>query len=170
MPKTPKKEATDVRIANISARQAILVALITAIAGLIGSFISYSQGLRHSPSHRYLKIASLDSRFTKGAVRIVADVNGQPYSYPSRAVWADLGHEQPSEAFLLPPDQSEIIVHFSAFFRDASGEVRQLTSADSARIAASALPIVDKVSLYGIKVATFSGTGDSPLVINYEIR
>ncbi|HEX4265665.1 MAG TPA: hypothetical protein VH597_15120 [Verrucomicrobiae bacterium] len=169
MPEDSVKENAEIRVAKISAKQAIVVTVITAIAGLIASFASYFHGIEHSPPRHYLKIIGVEARsLVGGAVRIVADVNGQPYSYPSRAVWADLQEGQPGESFPLPNEQSEYVLRFSAFYRDQTGKVIQLTSSESSRILVANLPALDKFKLSTVYPDTYSG--DNLLSIQYEVR
>ena len=169
--KTPQKEPAEVHAARISAKQAIIVAAITALAGLLGSLISYSQGVRHSPSQHYLKIIKVEKRGFPNmnpSVRIVANVNGQPYSYPSEAVWSDIRSETPGESFPLPSDQSEYALRFSAFYRADNGKILQLTSSSSARVAVPSLPFLATFDVFLLD----SGTRGGPdgLTIQYEIR
>jgi hypothetical protein len=122
--------------ARITARQAIIVAIITSMAGVLGAAIGYfanksSSPAPSSPAPSVLHRVSIDSvRFDEDgpyAVRIVADVNGQAYSYPSRAVWADIGPTMAKEEFPLLPAQ-EYRIHFSAYLRLPNGEVEMLQS------------------------------------------
>ncbi len=130
------------------------------------------EGVRHSPSQHYLKIIRVEKRGFSNmnpSVRIVANVNGQPYSYPSEAVWSDIQSETPGESFPLPSDQSEYALRFSAFYRADDGKILQLTSSNSARIAVPALPFLDTFDLYLLDSGVRGGSSEG-LTIHYEIR
>jgi hypothetical protein len=173
MARDSQGETSEVRIARISAKQAIIVATITALAGVVGSIISYSQGARRSPAaQHYLKIVRVEKRGFPNmhpSVRIVADINDQPYSYPSRAVWTDISDEEPGESFPLLTNQSEYVLRFSAFYRRDDGEVQQLTSSEVVRLAASQLPMMNTFSLYLLDKG-FSRGGPDGIVIHFEVR
>jgi len=172
MARNPERETSEVRIARITAKQAIVVATITALAGVVSSIIAYSQGARHSTAQHYLKIVRVEKRGFANmnpSVRIVADINDQPYSYPSRAVWTDISHEEPGESFPLLANQSEYVLRFSAFYRRDDGEVQQLTSSEVVRLAATRLPVIDTFSLYLLDQG-FTRGGPDGLVIRYEVR
>lgn len=172
MAKDTPREPSAVHIARISARQAIIVAAITAVAGVVGSVISYSQGARHSPTQHYLRVVRVEKRGFPNmnpSVRIVADINDQPYSYPSRAVWTDISHGEPGESFPLLAGQAEYVLRFSAFYRRDDASVQQLTNSEVVRLQASQLPVVDTFSLYLLD-SGFTRGGPDGLVIYYEVR
>lgn len=118
-------------VARITARQAIVVALITSLAGVVGAVIGYFAN-QHGQStpvafHRISFDGVTFPEQGAYAVRLVADVNGQAYSYPSRTVWADLGPTMPKEEFPLLP-AAEYRVHFQAYLRLPNGDVEMLQS------------------------------------------
>lgn len=171
MTKILQKEPAQIRAARISAKQAIIVAAITAFAGILGSLISYSQGVRHSPSQHYLKIIKVEKHGfpnVNPSVRIVANVNRQPYSYPSEAVWSDIRSGTPGESFPLPSDQSEYALRFSAFYRADDGRILQLTSSSSEMIPLSSLPVLATFDVFLLDSGTRGGPNG--LTIQYEIR
>src|SRR5437660_6091079 len=121
----------DVEVASITSRQAIVVAAITATAGLAGGYfgrpvINSSPTVPSTAEHRLriLRVNALPGQ----AVRIVADVDGQGYSYPTRALWADVGPHMSQEDFPLPTGRLEYRIHFSAFVRQQDGAVSEAIS------------------------------------------
>src|SRR6266478_3282185 len=133
------------KVAKISARQAVAVALISAAAGVAGALISsgtYSTS-KQPPvaatqlpvatqppvaTQHYLTIRSVGAGSHTDYVgfRIVVEVNGQAYSYPSRAVWNSFDSDMASEAFPLPLSQHEYWVRFEAFCRTNTDDVTHL--------------------------------------------
>jgi hypothetical protein len=108
------KQDVQLRIARLSAFQAITVAVIVAIAGIITGYFGHEQirGVTSSHPKRWLTIEDLES-IGFSTCRIVVSVNGYNYSYPSTAVWARVG-AAPREHFALP----EAPVYHVAFPRD----------------------------------------------------
>src|ERR1700733_10228025 len=115
----------DLKIAKITALQAIAVALITAIASIIGTLIAE----HHSepvPGHWHtitVYEVTCDDGLPKTAIRIVLEINGQAYSYPSRTLWSDIGDSISPESFPLPPSTSGYKVHFEAYLRKPDGTI-----------------------------------------------
>src|SRR3954467_5384460 len=92
-----------IRLAKITAVQAIVVALIAAVAGIIGGYLGHER-LSDAPLGKPKQWLTID-QVESGAFatcRIVLSVNGYNYSYPSTAVWARVG-ASPREYFALPP-------------------------------------------------------------------
>src|SRR4051794_6175836 len=90
------------RLATISALQAIMVAVIAAIGGIVAGYIGHERFSTTTPSQAngWLTIDGLDSA-TFATCRIIVSVNGYNYSYPSTALWARVG-AAPREHFALP--------------------------------------------------------------------
>lgn len=142
----------NVSVAKINSRQAIIVASITALSGIIAGFTGYkvgNGGQNDSPSapavagigtsakppvaltgglptsenppaakQRWITIQGIipSSELPEGtSIRLVAMVNSQAYSYPSRAVWAEIGLSASREEFPLPVDDPEYKIRFEAF-------------------------------------------------------
>lgn len=110
-----QKPDTSLQVASVTARQAIIVALITSVAGLVGIYIG-NQHKNADTVERHIKLTTVDSP-EPGAVRVVFEVNGQPYSYPSRVIWADVSQYMSQENFPLPLNASSFSVHAFAYFR-----------------------------------------------------
>jgi len=122
----PSPDAKEVQVARITARQAIIVAAITAVAGLLGAVISsslHTDTVKASTQH-FIKMPTRIAGLPEGtSIRIVADVNGQGYSYPTHFVWADVKSDMAIERFPLPVGQSEYNVEVSVFIRGDKGEI-----------------------------------------------
>ncbi|WP_152974838.1 hypothetical protein [Pseudomonas sp. RIT-PI-q] len=100
-----------VKIAKITAFQSILVAVITAVGGLAAA--GYIGRATVEPQ-RWLTIESVESNeFRVG--RIVVEVNGLHFSYPSTAVWAEFGAGMSREKFSLPRSSDGYRISFRAF-------------------------------------------------------
>ena len=127
-------EEKEIQVARITSRQAIVVALITAIAGVSGAMLAvmfrpHEQAKAVSIVQHYLKMPLRFTGLKHGyAVRIVAEVNGQSYSYPSRAVWADVSQNMISESFPLPIGTDNFDVSFLVFLRNPNGSITTITN------------------------------------------
>jgi hypothetical protein len=169
-PSVPDKE---IQVAKISARQAITVTVITALAGLLGVLATiYFRGDKpHSELVQRtlalpLRVIAPDS--AKYSLRIVADVNGQYYSYPSRAIFADISDTMSVEKFLLPCNSESYSVSFTVFLRYPDGHIQQLSSNDSQSISVSKLPTEREYLLSGLDEGFTRG--GNRLIVTYEIR
>jgi hypothetical protein len=149
MPSIPK----EVQVAKITAKQAIAVALITALAGTAGAAITaYFRPEQKKPEpivQHYIRMpVKLTGVGGSGySVRIVAEVNGHAYSYPSRAVWADVTDSMESEAFPLPIGTNQFAVRFLAFVRKPDGSTTTVTNAEKISVTASSPPRPEVCSL-----------------------
>ena len=134
---------SNVEVARITARQAIIVAVITSVAGLVGGMVGYfanhpANPPTNPPEHAVAYVQhriSIDGVALEGgdvesqklAIRVIVDVNGQAYSYPSRAIWADISPNMPKEEFPLAPAET-YKVHFAAYLRSQKGGWEMLES------------------------------------------
>lgn len=133
------KENLQVRIARITAYQAVAVALVTAVGGIFAGYVAHDRikDATASNPRRYLTIERLEApRYTQ--CRIVISVNGYNYSYPSTAVFARVGSE-PHEHFALP-DAATYRIAFRAIVPEGgdamaadSPLINEHSSAQSAR-------------------------------------
>jgi hypothetical protein len=115
MPEVEAKPAEDapVRVAKISALQAIVVAVITAAAGVFAGYIGKSSTQAPPPQQRWIVIDGAESQ-AYSVVRIVATINGVHFSYPSNSVWAEVGPSMSRERFPIPT-ADRYTVSFRAF-------------------------------------------------------
>jgi hypothetical protein len=130
---------SNVEVARITARQAIIVAVITSVAGLLGGMVGYfanhpAKPPEHAVAYTEHRISIDGVRLEAGeegsqhlAIRVMVDVNGQAYSYPSRALWADIGPNMSKEEFPLVSAET-YKVHFAAYLRSQDGRVDNLQS------------------------------------------
>jgi hypothetical protein len=140
----PPKVDNSLKIANITARQAIIVAVITSVAGLLGAYIGNQQKKTDTTEHR-IKFNAVQAG-EPGAVRVVFEVNGQPYSYPSRVVWADVSQQMSPESFPLPSGLQSFSIHVFAYFRnDAGGVVHRFETQEAKTFPLSGLPTRSRV-------------------------
>jgi len=107
------KSNTEVKIAKITAFQGIIVALITAVAGVSAGYFARGSEEETAKQH-WIQINSIDTKNSE-LVRLVITVNGINYSYPSKAVWAEVGPSMSKERFPLPIESKNYTVSFSAF-------------------------------------------------------
>lgn len=119
-------DTDQVTIARISAKQAIMVALITSLAGLVGAaiqkygFDTASQTVaQHEVQFRGIEFHG--SPEVK-RYRVVIDVDGIPYSYPGRSVWKDAGPKISELSFPLKVGISKHSVGIEIFAESVDGE------------------------------------------------
>jgi hypothetical protein len=122
------KDDSAVQVARITARQAIIVAIISALCGLIGAAATAyfrPEALKPTVQH-FLKMPTAIDGLSKGtSVRIVADVNGNGYSYPTDAVWTDIRPNMPTERFGLPPNIKEARIKFRILVRSDGDKITE---------------------------------------------
>jgi hypothetical protein len=160
----PAKTDPALQVASITAKQAVIVALITSIAGLLGAWIA-NQHKSPEAIERYIKITGVESS-TPGGARIILEVNGQAYSYPSRAIWAIVSSNMSQESFPLPQGASSFSVHLAGFF-DSAGDIRTLNTQEVQINALSALPVQREFSLH--QVESGANQGLAVLRVKYMI-
>jgi hypothetical protein len=111
------EENLQVKVAKISAVQAVIVAIITAIGGLAtGYFGRGPVGRESPPQQRYLVIDHIQSDKHSLAV-VVINVDGISYTYPSTTLWMEIGGMSRAR-FPLPPSKDGYRVSFRAFLSD----------------------------------------------------
>lgn len=111
MPKTNSADEP-VRVAKISAVQAVVVAVITAVAGVVAGYIG-KPSTQATPQQRWIVIDGAESD-GYSLVRIVATINGVHFSYPSNSVWTEIGPNMSRERFPVP-SSDRYNVSFRAF-------------------------------------------------------
>jgi len=139
------RESNEIQVARITARQAIVVALITAISGILLGILTGYQSGRSAPrdvAQHWITLKPVveDPDHPEGSsVRVVVLANSQAYSYPSQAVWADIGPKMSRESFPLPIGADEYRVRFEVFFRRPDGQIISYTSQEVHEIEVSKL-------------------------------
>jgi hypothetical protein len=108
----------EVTVAKFGALQAITVALITAVAGIVTGYIARG-GVDNNnfEMQHWIVIEDIVSKEHK-VVRVVISVNGVNYSFPSKKMWAEVGPNLSSEKFPLPNTKDNYKISFSAFVSD----------------------------------------------------
>jgi hypothetical protein len=162
----PKKPDTALQIASVTAKQAVIVALITSLAGLIGVYIG-NQHKNSDTVERHIKLSAVDCD-QPGAVRVVFEVNGQPYSYPSRLIWADVSEHMSEESFPLPLNASSYSVHVFAYFKDENQQIRRFETQETKEVSVSALPDQSEIKLYEV-TPTYTHLGTPHLAVGFEV-
>lgn len=175
-----KVESNEVQVARITARQAIIVAVITAVPVILAAFLTgYRSAPRDNRQHWVTLKPLVAERDSDGsAVRVVALANSQAYSYPSRAVWADVGPRMSRESFPLPVGVAEFRVRFEVFLRRPDGQIVQYTSQDVHEIKVAGLegsfereyPVFPLDQDFVRGASEESNRLNSRLAIAYEIR
>jgi hypothetical protein len=173
-----KDESPHVQVARIGARQAITVALITAIAAIVGTVLSQPIWQRSASSapQWYISITKVEL-LTRGManepsppVRIIPIVNNQAYSYPSRALWIRTEDSSPGEDFPLPQFSDRVAVRFDALIR--RGETfGQLTSQEVQSYSLQQLPVKGVYDLLAVDEQIIKGGSNTTKVrVTYEIK
>lgn len=163
------KESLQLRLARISAVQAIVVAIIAAVAGIITGYIGHERirNVTASEPKRWLTIDGVESvRFPM--CRVVVSVNGYNYSYPSTAVWARVG-AAPREHFALPSAAT-----YRVAFRvivDAGGDDAQFLESPEVHELSSAMPVRSQTYVVypGVSVRG-QNDSDSAVRLRYSIE
>lgn len=109
-------DKTKLSIAKIGAVQAIIVALITAFAGVsAGYFARGDSAPSQEVVQRWISVDGIQT-IDYPLIRLVITVNGANYSYPSKAIWAQVGENR--ERFPLPMTSENYRVSFQAFLSE----------------------------------------------------
>lgn len=119
-------DTDQVAIARISAKQAIIVALITSMAGLLGAGIQkYGfDTASAAPVQDEVRFRGIEFHGAPAVkrYRVVIDVDGTPYSYPGRSVWKDAGPKISELSFPLKAGVSKHSVGIEIFAEAVTGE------------------------------------------------
>jgi hypothetical protein len=114
VPSLSKSTPNALDVAKVGRSQAIIVALITTVGGSIGGYLLAGGPLK-PPSQHWLVLDRVEGA-EHLSIRIVANVDGINYSYPSKAIWAEIGPTMAGEKFPLPLSTGEYKISFSAFY------------------------------------------------------
>ena len=119
---------------------------------------------------RWIKLNSIETD-TYSLIRLVISVNGANYSYPSKAVWAQIGTNK--ERFPLPITSDEYRVSFKAFLSDPGNVPTVEASTQKVdEFSIQQLPVEDKTfELYSVGgFSTVYETGKDAVQIKYSIE
>lgn len=169
-----KAEPKEVRVARINSKQAIIVAIISAISGILlallgtGAFNSaQTQDSIHVKQH-WLKIVRVEfDRDRHKGVRVIAEINGHAISYPTRALWAEPSPEMSSETFAIATSE-EYNLRFEVLAIDDDGFVARYISQEVEVVRASQLPIEGTYRLYLVGTEGYRGGAVGGAVV-YEV-
>ena len=149
---TEKGEHTQVKVAKITAFQAIVVALITVLGSGVG-FYAGKTGPSNSPEtvQRWLVVQGVDGPQGE-PVRLVVSVNSVIYSYPADVPYTKIGLNMAEQKLPLPVDTNSYTISFEAQFQALSeGGFLQAKSRSRPSFTATNLP-TDKqqYTLHGV--------------------
>jgi hypothetical protein len=167
-----RAESSNIAIARLTAIQAIVVALITAGAGvatvyLAGGTLSASADV----VQRWITIENIESDDHK-LIRLVIQVNGVNYSYPSNTVWAEIGLGKSQERFPLPISDSTYLVSFRAILSDPGNvSTYMAVSQEIQNHSVGKLPADNKAyKMYPHSESGLITVANSTLQVNYSIE
>lgn len=134
------EDNTQVKVAKITAFQAIIVTLITVLGGGIGYFAGTSGPEPVTPAQRWLVIQGVDGPPGE-SVRIVASVNSVIYAYPADVPYTKIGSNMAEQKLPLPSGVDAYTIGFEAQFKSMSpGGFRQAKSRQRPSFSAQNLP------------------------------
>lgn len=167
-----REEDSQIRVAKITAFQAIVVAVITVAGGSLGYFIGGS-GKSKTEAKQEIKQnwLTIEDVNYSGSVRIVVNVNGNNFSYPSNQIWAGSIENAPQEKFPLPMAE-QYNIFFSALVRssDAGFDGPFLTKAfHEDEIGQAQIPTGEKMTSYIPNASSPSGLNPA-LKLSYAIE
>ena len=114
-----QSDATQVKVAKITAFQAIIVAVVTAMGGGIGYFAGTKDtGPPPESIQRWLVIHGVDGPPGQ-SIRIVVSVNSVVYAYPADVPYTKIGMNMPEQKLPLPSGADEYTVAFEGQIRDS---------------------------------------------------
>jgi len=158
-------EHKDVQVAKVNARQAVLVALISATAGVVATLFG-TGALSHTPGasvarQHYFTIRRVETADAKlKGIRIIAEINGRAVSYPTRAVWMDIKPATEGETFSIESSDA-YRVRMEMLAVNAAGEVSRYISSMIQDIQTNQLPI-DQT--YEVHLLGSETSGSGPIV------
>jgi hypothetical protein len=154
-----------VQAATIASKATKIVAVITALGGIIGGYFIKSAV---PTNQRWLTIHSVAG--PEGAnLKLVARVNTIPYSYPADVVTTLIGQNMPEQKCPLPIADNYTI-SFEAYFRQGeSGSFRNAKNREAPSFLEAQLPIErQKYSLH--EVIDGEKRNYDAMTVTYSIR
>jgi len=175
------QEEKEVRVARINARQAIVVAVISALTGfgatLLGTGVLWRQPetnpmIIEPVAQKWLtvmEVGFLDTSFPGEleGVRAILEVNGRAISYPSRVLTAMPGVGMSNETFALETD-SEYAVRAEVLAIGVGGGVSRYASQVVEVFQESQLPVEFTYYVYGIS-STMSRAPTPSIWVRFRI-
>lgn len=120
-----KRAASDLAVAKISAWQAVAVAVITSVGGLLAGIWSQQREPAKRPPQRWLTITAVKFEHSSPPiekVRLIATVNSVAFSVPVVEPWLFVDRPAPRARFPLPSDDA-FRVQFSGFGVDSTERI-----------------------------------------------
>jgi hypothetical protein len=150
---------SQVKVAKITAFQAIAVALITVAGGSLGYFLSESGKAKSKAEikHHWLTIKNVKY---SGVTRVGIVINGNNFSYPTTKIWAGDGERNMQEKFPLPVGVERFQIAFTALVPEVSsmGGGFYSTSSPQEEISLQQLPT-------GERIVSFIPNASSSLIV-----
>lgn len=144
-----RRESKEIRVARINARQAIIVAVISAAAAIGATLVGTGILGAKSPTQHWLRILNVDLDGQFSQIRVMAEVNGRGLSYPTRALWAEPGPEMSSEVFAIEKsDQYQVRLEVLAL--NGKDSVTRFMSQRVDTINAQQLPVENVYELHEV--------------------
>lgn len=171
----------DIASAKVSRSGAIWAAAITAIGGFATAIATGSIGLLGKAKPRpvvqhWLRVESVDLHSDAALpsidrVRLVAQVNGVSYGYPTSvsSVWAPVGPGMPSERYPLPIGAETYRVKFFAFGLTADARISRYEYRGVSEYAARRLPVPGATQSLQYTTSAPSGLSTA-MVVHYSVE
>ncbi|CAN5355345.1 hypothetical protein BH23BAC1_BH23BAC1_44620 [soil metagenome] len=149
MEKNSQKTAEDkeIKVAKLNFRQSILIALISALSGIIVTYLTvnksdnnkkevgtFDEGKMSESSKQnlyYFKITKIDiesENLKFVGVRVQGHVSDNPVAYPIKTLWANIGTMYTSSNYPLFLDKKEGSLNFDVIALDDKGKVHNFYS------------------------------------------
>jgi len=162
-------DTEQIKIAKISSKQAVLIALITSLAGLFGAVIQKYGFDSSTQSVLQEEVRFRGIEFHRqpavSRYRVVIDVDGVPYSYPGRSVWKEVGPKISEQSFPLKVGNKEHSVGIELFVETNDGESLVAISEQDKTVTASN----SVVNLRVLKRGGLSRAGNAFATVQLEI-
>ncbi len=160
------QQAVQLRVAKISAIQAVVVALITAIAGVVVGYLA-APGRSVPQPQRRLVIESVQLPRAFSLARVVVSINGQAYSYPATELWTQIGDAK--ENFLLPAAPRYRVYVTGFVSNPGQNPIVRLSAPRADDFAAEQIPVEDRVVPLHTAEGSYRGSHDM-VTVQYSIR
>jgi hypothetical protein len=157
-----------IAVAKITAIQAVLVALITAMGGVLGFLIAGSGKDVPQQSQYWLDLHKIEGP-RGAAVRVEISVNGVMYAYPARGVWAAVGPDMSPQSMPLPVGGRRLRISFRAMVAHPGlVPVEEATSQEVHDLDTNAIPAEKRV--YNLYLITKDGAAaETTLRVFYSV-
>ncbi len=176
---SPPPDVTSVTSAKVSRSGAIWVAAITAAGGFATAVATGSIGLlgKTEPiTQRWIQIEAVQIVSAPplpaiDRIRLVAQVNGVSYAYPTsvNSVWAAVGPGMASERYPLPIGAEVFRVKFYGFGLTADGKIPRYENRDTVEYQVRQIPVRGAKQALQLSGSMPSGLATG-LIVRYTIE